>query len=711
MLNELKMLADSIRSAGFSGEEWNDKFKEIKVKGAPCFVISLSKTGDINSIRFLEPDRAKHLRTWLGGSNGECFPSFNFTPFYELIEEKNHPLSAAEKTAAIKSFAQLFLSSTELPADFGPIKFVDRTKPDKKTAKCLGSIATSFFTKTTFGVPENDPIFSLKTALQALLSAGSAETFNDKLLDFLRRNMSLEMALQKEPPTIWSLLFRRSPDVVLFFDIDEPGEYSIASERAMKVINERLLERSSAATVYSETFEFDAFGCPVSQAEMEEKLPEVKLPGALSNTKLRSMNSESQCQMRYGRINAESYPVGKTIRAAAKSAISWISSPEREGKTWAIAGANELVFAYPKVMPPEPLALAQLMGNGKISADQEKVKEARFERYAMDALQGLKTLSNDKPNAEIEVFAIKKADKARRKVVFYRNYSLDKLEEAVFAWLAGADNVPPVLFRKWPSMEKGEKAAKGKNPVPFDWHAPLPLAVIPLIYEVWSQDRNEKFEPKFRSAPLYDGVPVFDGLELFIGDSITTGLAQRMLSLLLQNSSGLCKLTGNLAHKHDVISNVRAVRHLETTLPLFGILLYKLNRTKEIYMENAPYLIGRFLNLSDGLHAVWCRNVKGKDPLPTQLLGSSLYASFQLNPIQAFANAGLRLKPYLDWAKTNQTKDVALARWYVGEFGRVTAAISEMGIPSRLSDVDKAEMLLGYLASHGKQPEAENTES
>ena len=186
MLNELKMLADSIRSAGFSGEEWNDKLKEIKVKGAPCFVISLSKTGDINSIRFLEPDRAKHLRTWLGGSNGECFPSFKFTPFYELIEEKNHPLSAAEKTAAIKSFAQLFLSSTELPADFGPIKFVDRTKPDKKTAKCLGSIATSFFTKTTFGVPENDPIFSLKTALQALLSAGSAETFNDKLLDFLR---------------------------------------------------------------------------------------------------------------------------------------------------------------------------------------------------------------------------------------------------------------------------------------------------------------------------------------------------------------------------------------------------------------------------------------------------------------------------------------------------------------------------------------------
>ena len=32
MLNELKSLADSLRAAGVSGEEWDDKFKEIKAK-------------------------------------------------------------------------------------------------------------------------------------------------------------------------------------------------------------------------------------------------------------------------------------------------------------------------------------------------------------------------------------------------------------------------------------------------------------------------------------------------------------------------------------------------------------------------------------------------------------------------------------------------------------------------------------------------------
>ena len=248
--------------------------------------------------------------------------------------------------------------------------------------------------------------------------------------------------------------------------------------------------------------------------------------------------------------------------------------------------------------------------------------------------------------------------------------------------------------------------AKGTKPVPCELHAPLPLDAIGLAYTMWSQDGNAPYEPKFRSAFLYDEFPVFDGLELFLGECVTTGLAERMLSLVLQGTGSLCVAVGNLVRKQDVLVNARAVSHLEKVLSLLGILLYKLNRTKEKYMERAPYLIGRFLNLADGLHAIWCHNVKEKDPLPPQLLGSSLYASFQLNPQQGFGNAALRLKPYLDWAKTTQTKDIALARWFVGEFIRVAAAIKEAGIPARLSDADKAEMLLGYLSAPGKNTDS-----
>ena len=322
----------------------------------------------------------------------------------------------------------------------------------------------------------------------------------------------------------------------------------------------------------------------------------------------------------------------------------------------------------------------------------------------------MKTLNPVSPaNTEIEVFAIKKADKARRKVVFYRNYSLAQLDAAVAGWLAGAQNIPPIRLVKWPSIPKGQKAQKGTRPVPLDFHAPLPLASIERVYTMWSQDGNESHEPPFRSAPLHEKIPVFEGMELFLGDAVASGLAAHLLSCLLQGSAGLCAACGNLARKRGVISNRPAATHLETALPLFGILLEKLNRKKENYMENAPYLIGRFLNLADSLHALWCKNIKEKDPLPPQLLGSSFFAAFQLNPLQAFANMGLRMKPYCDWAKTNSSESAGLSRWFLAEIGRTAASIRAAGIPERLSDADKAEMLLGYLSFTGKNGDPDST--
>ena len=716
MLNELKSLADSLRAAGVSGEEWDDKFKEIKVKGSPCFVVSLSEEGEIVEVRFLDPEKAKVLRTWQGGSNGECFPCFNFIPFYEIDETRGKSLSSFQKTAAIKSFVAAFLSSDDCPTEVGPIVLSNREKADRKATKCLGAIADSFFAIVTEGLPSDAPFARLRVAVSNLIAGSGAKSFNRKMLSYLRRHVTEDVALQSDVPTVFSILFKKSLDVVLFFDLADSDVCPIASEESMRKINVKLLEARAVPASASKGTEMDAFGYAVTVAELTGKLPEVKLPGVLANTKLRSMSGESKCQMRYGRVDSESFPIGNEVRKAAKSALSWVASPEREGKTWAIAGTNELVFAYPKSMPKSPPLFARLFGNGRFTAEDGRVAEARFEEYAKVALNGIKTLSQgDATNTEIEVFAIKKADTARRKVVFYRNYSLGMLEHSVEEWLAGARNIPEIRFLKWPRLAKCDKAKKGTMPILAEFDAPLPLSTVGLVYEVWSQDGNEKTEPKFRSSLLYDGLPVFDGLELFLGDYVRTGLAQRMLALLLQNSSGLCAAVGNISHrsKDDVVTNIRAVAHLERVLPLFGILLHKLNRTKETYMESTPYLIGRFLNLADGLHAVWCRNVKEKDPLPPQLIGSSLFASFHVNPAQALASASLRMKPYLDWAKTNQTKDVALARWHLGELGRVSSAIAKTGLPARLSDTDKAEMLLGYLASSGKSSsgESESAES
>ena len=445
MLNELIALSDSIRASGISSYEWDDKFKEIKVKGSPCFIVTISEQGEIADIRFLGPEKAKVLRTWQGGSNGECFPSFNFLPFYEIDvkkwkkeNEKVKDPSPSEKTEIIKTFIARFLSSDDLPNEDGYVVRVNREKVDKKTAKCLGTIADSFFSIVADGQSATDPFVRLRTAVSNLINGQSAESFDRKVLAYLRRNVTEDMAERKDMSTLFSLLFMKSKDVVLFFDLADSSAVPIASAESMRTINARLLAAKNSPPPGLDSTEVDAFGNLVSSAEISGKLPEVKLPGVLANTKLRSMSGESKCQIRYGRVDAESFPVGDEVRKATKAAIDWIASPEREGRTWAIAGMSELVFAYPKALPPIPPLLAKMLGNGQSSSDRESRLEVRFEECAKTALEGLKNLSQKGiSTTEIEVFAIKKADTARRKVVFYRNYSLGVLENAVDEWLKG----------------------------------------------------------------------------------------------------------------------------------------------------------------------------------------------------------------------------------------------------------------------------------
>ncbi|MBP5320925.1 MAG: hypothetical protein J6334_08040, partial [Kiritimatiellae bacterium] len=412
MLNELKALSDSIGDIGISVENLDDNFKEIKTT-SPCFVISLSSEGTISDIRKLDADKAKGLRTWQGGSLGSTFPGFNFQPFYSFVSAKGKGKgpSSKEKALAVSKLVHLFVESTTLPTVEDPLECPDRSKADEKTVSCLMTVSTKFFSRVCANAEDGDLFVRFREAfLRFMPSGSSAKSFNEKLLTYLRQSTNLASNDLRD-------ILVRSSDVVLFFDISTTASRGIASETTMKTINERLLATkvrslsSSKRTRKSRSAvtEIDAFGKELSAKVKEEKLPEVKLPGALANTKLRSMNAEAKCQMRYGLIDAESFPVGEEIRTKTKAALSWISSPDREGRTWAKAGVNELVFAYPKSLPPTPPLLARLFGNGQSSAEADKAKEARFEKYAEEALCGMKTLAaNANSNAEIEVFAIKK---------------------------------------------------------------------------------------------------------------------------------------------------------------------------------------------------------------------------------------------------------------------------------------------------------------
>ena len=303
MLNELKTLSDSIGDIGISVENLDDNFKEIKTT-SPCFVISLSSEGTISDIRKLDADKAKVLRTWQGGSLGSTFPAFNFQPFFSFVSVKGKGKgpSPKEKTSAIANLVKLFVESTTLPTVEDPLERPDRSKADEKTVSCLVTVSAKFFKRVCVKAEDGDLFVRFKEAFMRFMPSGSsAKLFNEKLLAYLRQSMNLESDDLRD-------ILVRSGDVVLFFDISTTASWRIASETTMKTINERLLATKSGSLSSnkrtcksrSAIAEIDAFGKELSAKVKAEKLPEVKLPGALANTKLRSMNAEARCQMRYG---------------------------------------------------------------------------------------------------------------------------------------------------------------------------------------------------------------------------------------------------------------------------------------------------------------------------------------------------------------------------------------------------------------------------
>jgi hypothetical protein len=118
-------------------------------------------------------------------------------------------------------------------------------------------------------------------------------------------------------------------------------------------------------------------------------------------------------------------------------------------------------------------------------------------------------------------------------------------------------------------------------------------------------------------------------------------------------------------------------------------------------MENSAFRLGRFLSLADLLHLQYCELKRDKS-VPPQLLGNQHLAVAALNPVQAVSLLCDRLRIYKAWADTDQRPEAALAKWAVGRMGEVALGLTEQLSEDAMTDVQKAELLLGYLAREPK---------
>jgi hypothetical protein len=140
------------------------------------------------------------------------------------------------------------------------------------------------------------------------------------------------------------------------------------------------------------------------------------------------------------------------------------------------------------------------------------------------------------------------------------------------------------------------------------------------------------------------------------------------------------------------------VKHSLLLPSILGLLLAKLGRLKGEFMRGPAFLVGRLLSVADQLHVQYCRGVR-KGQIPPQLVGNAVMATAMEQPAKALAMLLQRILPYQAWAQTVQGGDeVRLAKYFLGELGRISAELKDHEIATRCDDAEKAEMLLGYLA-------------
>ena len=280
-------------------------------------------------------------------------------------------------------------------------------------------------------------------------------------------------------------------------------------------------------------------------------------------------------------------------------------------------------------------------------------------------------------------------DKARTKVVYYRNTTVEFLKEASAAWHQGCQNIPLMGLKDW-SEGKNEKTGKS-HPVDLENQTVFPIKLHRYLNTVWKRDGEQAGRVK-----IFDPS---DGLRLLL-DRPNAGLALHMMERFMQHARGyfltLCHSTG----KHEIAS----LPDKQIYPGILGLLLCKLNKNKEDFMKESAFLLGRCLRITDEIHRLYCEVVRKKD-LPPELCGSSLLVGMMESPVTTLSQLAMRSAPYIKWARGGGEKGdrIGLAWYWLKQWEETADQLHTLTWPKRLKPEERAQVFLGYLASFPKK--------
>ena len=670
MINEYIELHTSMQNAKINTDIWHREYKPLPkaTANAPCICILLLDTGAIYNIYELNVETARTIRKY--GNNQASFPAFNIKPLYRLTDQNQIKL-----LKKIKDNNTLFNSDD-----------VKNWITDSNWHKSMKKIDNSIRDASgrMMDVIEQSGIVNLPTLTRLIracknMSCGLHNAITDYILRQIESRVDINMLLHiliHSGDADKKAMDDMGNNISIVLDIADISndQYPVASEHVTRLFNKALLQADEKKANEAHVDSRDAFDSPFD-INIQEPMPSVNLPGF--DIKLRAMFHEQHCQFRYKKIDDASYPISKPNRYAAKQAIEWIAQKENEGITWTRADRNEIVFVYPsKLLSGDP-RIASIFNRSP--GAESKRAQARFAEYARDFIKVYKG-KNPINNPEfIRIFAIRKMDRSKSKIMLTRTVSPEQLILGADNWVIGCKNIPIVPFTK-----------------PY---IPYPLEIASIVNNVWKRDGKMVAGGKANHRMKY-----YEGLELLINPLYDNNV-NFILHSFLENSEGLIHYLGNYYHRGSEVLNYYS-EYIAGAIAVLGLLLFKCHIVKEIYMENISFLLGQFLHACDEIHSFYCKVERNGD-IPRQLAGNAILPMATDMPEKALAHLSVRMNPYLSWAKQysigkKQVNDIPnnLVGWHIGVLEHLSDKMHlKLDDSINFGDYDKAQLFLGYLAS------------
>lgn len=522
-------------------------------------------------------------------------------------------------------------------------------------------------------------------------------------------------------------------DTMTFYDMSESGGFenivaSIETKEALiRVLNDVKSESKLAELSLVSALSGKNIGSTI------KKYPNPNLP-AIGPTYFFSRKEDVPCLTRYGMKGAESYHVGADEAKKLNDAIAFLTKRDQERITWkSIAACNKekrnLLLAYLTDDPTNQERIADYMTDYFEEPDEEEEYRDRKCAYMQVAkgVLGTEGGSENVTDNEMKLFILEQVDTGRRQVLYENSWTIEQFDQNLKKWNKDSHNYPDLNLCLW---EKKVRKKWMLKPIG-------PEKIISLFKTNYNRKSNTNGKAKVKlpgslGKPLkssalniseiyrlYMPKEVKDEDSQFLEEIMDKAL--RPSRLLLADIGSEMTKYGGLPSSKDGIQQMQKTANFVTFLSL---LLKRMGRSKEVYMEDTAYNLGQFLQLADILHKAYGEAVRGS--APRSLIGGEMLEIAADNPCEAIIRLRQRIKVYYMWAKTlnitedneekteeekkaNQNKGLAI--WAVQRIAEVSEKLRKP--PNRrLTAEEQAEMYIGYLAKIKKaEKEVAQTEN